>query len=96
MRANVERVAGDRTRLAAGLGDAGWRVGPSVTNFLLVSFADPPTAAAAAETLLKHGLVPRTFGADHPLAASLRLTVRDAEENQRLIAVARAAAGGGR
>ena len=34
-------------------------------------------AAAAAEGLLRRGLVPRTFPAGHPLAAFLRLTVRD-------------------
>ena len=94
MRANVVRVAAERTRLATGLADAGWVVGPSVTNFLLVTFADPPAAAAAADALLRRGLVPRTFGAHHPLAASLRLTVRDTAENDRLIAAARAAAGG--
>ena len=94
MRANVARVAAERERLAAGLATAGWAVGPSVTNFLLVSFADTPTAAAAADALLRRGLVPRTFGAHHPLAASLRLTVRDAAENDRLIAAALAAGAG--
>ena len=38
---------------------------------------------------MRRGLVPRTFGADHPLAHCLRLTVRDAHENDRLIAAAR-------
>jgi histidinol-phosphate/aromatic aminotransferase/cobyric acid decarboxylase-like protein len=33
--------------------------------------------------------VPRTFGADHPLADCLRLTVRSVEENDRLISAAR-------
>ena len=41
-----------------------------------------------AEALLRRGLVPRTFGAGHPLAGHLRLTVRDPDENDRLIAVA--------
>ncbi|HLQ49705.1 MAG TPA: histidinol-phosphate transaminase [Candidatus Dormibacteraeota bacterium] len=91
MRANVARVEAERERLAAGLAGAGWTVGPSVTNFLLVSFADASAAAAAADALLRRGLVPRTFGAKHPLAASLRLTVRDVAENDRLIAAALAA-----
>jgi histidinol-phosphate/aromatic aminotransferase/cobyric acid decarboxylase-like protein len=91
MRANVARVAAERARLAAGLTDAGWAVGPSVTNFLLVTFAEAAAAAAAADALLRRGLVPRTFGAHHPLAASLRLTVRDTAENDRLIAAAQAA-----
>jgi len=90
MLANVERVTAERARLTAGLTDAGWRVGPSVTNFLLVDFGDAAIAAAAADTLLRHGLVPRTFGADHPLAGSLRLTVRDRPDDDRLVEAARA------
>ena len=66
----------------------GWSVGPSVTNFLLVDFENPERAAAAAEGLLARGLVPRTFGAGHPLAGHLRLTVRDPDENDRLIEAA--------
>jgi histidinol-phosphate aminotransferase len=89
MAANVERVEQERARLARGLTAAGWRVGPSVTNFLLVRFDAPEDAARAAERLLRRGLVPRTFGAGHPLADSLRLTVRDAAENDRLIEAAR-------
>jgi histidinol-phosphate aminotransferase len=91
MHENRERVERERDRLAAGLIEAGWRVGPSVTNFLLVRFSDPAAAATAAGTLLRNGLVPRTFGAGHPLADSLRLTVRDTEENDRLIRAARTA-----
>ena len=93
MRANVARVAVERERLSHALSDAGWTVGPSVTNFLLVTFADPAAAATAAGALLRRGLVPRTFPAGHPLGNSLRLTVRDAAENDRLIAAARDAAG---
>ena len=37
----VERVERERARLAAGLAQAGWRPGPSVTNFLLVGFDSP-------------------------------------------------------
>jgi histidinol-phosphate aminotransferase len=95
MRANVAHVAAERQRLSRELADAGWAVGPSVTNFLLVTFASPAAAAAAADALLRRGLVPRTFPAGHPLADSLRLTVRDARENDRLIAVARDAATAG-
>jgi histidinol-phosphate aminotransferase len=85
---NLARVEHERTRLAASLGEAGWRVGPSVTNFVLVDLGSPERAGAVAEALLSHGLVPRTFGAAHPLAAYLRLTVRDPDENDQLIAVA--------
>ena len=85
---NLARVAGERTRLRDALLALGWSVGPSVTNFLLVDFGSVERAATVAEALLSAGLVPRTFGAGHPLADHLRLTVRDPLENDRLIAVA--------
>jgi len=90
--ANLGRVAHERTRLSEALRELGWSVGPSVTNFLLVDFGSVERAAAVGERLLAHGLVPRTFGANHPLADHLRLTVRDPHENDRLIAAAAALA----
>ncbi len=87
---NVARVVAERTRLRAALRDAGWAAGESVTNFLLVGFADAARAEAVADGLLRRGLVPRTFPAGHPLADHLRLTVRDASQNDRLIAAAQA------
>jgi histidinol-phosphate aminotransferase len=86
---NLARVEHERDRLAEALSAAGWTVGPSVTNFLLVDFGSAERAAATAEGLLARGLVPRTFPAGHPLAAYLRLTVRDRHENDRLIEAAR-------
>ena len=47
--------------------------------------AHPSGRRAVAEALLRRGLVPRTFPAGHVLAGSLRLTVRDPDENDRLI-----------
>lgn len=88
--ANLERVARERDRLADSLRGIGWSVGPSVTNFLLVAFGSPETAATVAEGLLARGLVPRTFPAGHPLADHLRLTVRAPDENGRFIQAARA------
>ena len=88
--ANLTRVEVERARLAEGLRAAGWQPEPSVANFLLVPFADRDRAATIAESLLKEGLVPRTFPADHPLANCLRLTVRDRTENDRLLGAARA------
>jgi len=88
--ANVERVERERERLRHELTAAGWSVGPSVTNFLLVDFGSTERAGVTAEGLLRHGLVPRTFGAGHPLADHLRLTVRDTDENDRLISAAQA------
>jgi len=83
--ANLARVERERARLAEGLSAAGWSIGPSVTNFLLADFGTPERAAATAEGLLARGLVPRTFGAGHVLARYLRVTVRDPDENDRLI-----------
>lgn len=91
--ANVARVIAERSRLQAALREAGWSVGESVTNFLLVRFPDAAGAGAAAEAMLRAGLVPRTFPEGHPLADHLRLTVRDPEQDDRLIAVARAVGG---
>ncbi len=89
LEANLARVERERERLAEGLRGAAWQVGPSVTNFLLAGLGSPGRASRTAEALLRRGLVPRTFGADHPLADHLRVTVRDATENDRLIRAAR-------
>lgn len=87
--ANLDRVSRERERLAAGLSAIGWVVGPSVTNFLLVDFGSSARAGRIAEGLLRRGLVPRTFGNRHHLAAHLRLTIRDRDGDDRLIAAAR-------
>jgi len=87
---NVARVSAERERLIPALTDAGWSVGPSVTNFLLVDLKSVDRASAAAEALLQRGLVPRTFPDTHPLADHLRLTVRSPEQNDRLIEAVRA------
>jgi histidinol-phosphate aminotransferase len=84
----VEEVTAERARFAAGLTDAGWAVHPSATNFVLVSFATPAAADVVAEALLHRGLIPRTFPAGHPLDHCLRLTVRNREQDDRLIAAA--------
>ena len=86
---NVARVESERRRLGDALTALGWRVGPSVTNFLLVDLGSAGRAGAVAEGLLARGLVPRTFGAGHPLVGHLRLTVRATDENDRLIDAAR-------
>lgn len=85
----VDEVRAERERFAAALTDAGWTVHPSSTNFVLVSFDSPDAADAVAEGLLARGLIPRTFPADHPLDHCIRLTVRNREQDDRLIAAAR-------
>jgi histidinol-phosphate aminotransferase len=88
LEANLARVETERTRLTDGLRAIGWSIGPSVTNFVLVDLGSAERAAAVATGLLERGLVPRTFGSGHPLAAYLRLTVRAQHENDRLVAAA--------
>ncbi len=87
----VAAVERERGRLIAGLRELGWAVGPSVTNFVLVDLGSPVRAGAVAATLLRRGIVPRTFDAGHPLAGFLRFTVRDAPGNDRLVEAAREA-----
>jgi len=85
LRDNVSRVSAERARLAAAFATLGTPSSPSVANFLLVGFGDRERANVAADGLLRRGLVPRTFGAGHPLADHLRFTVRAPAENDRLI-----------
>jgi histidinol-phosphate aminotransferase len=89
MRENVERVERERPRLAAALAEVGWDPQPSVTNFLLLDLSTAERSEAAANALMARGLVPRTFGHGHPLAHCLRVTVRNPDEDDRLIAAAR-------
>lgn len=89
VRADLARVADERPFLVDELTRAGWTVYPSVTNFVLVDLATPERAGRVAEGMLRRGLVPRTFGAGHPLVAMMRLTIRDREGNERLVAAAR-------
>lgn len=88
MRANVERVERERPRLVAGLEAAGFRPQPSVTNFILLDLVTPERAEAAGLALMRRGLVPRTFGHAHPLSSCLRVTVRNPDEDDRLVAAA--------
>ncbi len=85
MRANVRRVLEQREPLADGLREVGATVYPSVTNFLLTGWGSPETAQAAYDHLETRGMVVRNL-AHHPLLPGhLRITVRSAEENARLI-----------
>ena len=55
-------------------------ISSSAANFLLVRAGD-----GAAAWLLHRGLVVRTFPSGSPLAAYMRITVRTAEQNARLV-----------
>ena len=80
-RARLEEIVRQRERMASALSAAGWRVLPSLTNFLLVR---PPDAPATAASLLRHGLAVREY-VSGPLAGWLRITARSAAENDRLL-----------
>jgi histidinol-phosphate aminotransferase len=84
----VEAIAAERERFIGRLREAGWDPQPSTTNFVLVTFGSPGEAEAVAEGLLSRGIIPRTFGEGHPLAHCLRLTVRNEEQDDRLVEAA--------
>jgi histidinol-phosphate aminotransferase len=86
MREHVRQVVEQREPLAAGLRALGAGVDPSVTNFLLTAWSGPEEARSAAAWLEARGMVVRNY-ADHPvLPGHLRVTVRTAEQNERLLA----------
>ena len=87
--ARVAEISAERERFTAALHAAGWSPQPSTTNFVLVAFASPAAADIVAEALLRKGLIPRTFPSGHPLDHCIRLTVRNREQDDRLIAAAR-------
>jgi histidinol-phosphate aminotransferase len=89
----VETITAERGRFIAALREAGWDAKDSVTNFVLVEFDSPATADSVAESLLSRGLIPRTFPSGHPLDHCIRLTVRNRDQDDRLVAAARELAG---
>jgi histidinol dehydrogenase len=80
MRERVSRIVAWRETLSRNLSRLGLPVHPSASNFLLVHTGD-----GAASWLLRRGLVVRTFPSGSPLAEFIRITVRTAEENARLV-----------
>ena len=85
--ANAAALSAERDWLAAELTAKGWLCHPAFCNFVLVRVGDHDAAEKAAEGLLSHGIVPRTFGPANPLRGHLRLTVRSRPENERLLEV---------
>jgi histidinol-phosphate aminotransferase len=97
MRAHVAAIVAEREPFANALRAVGAHVYPSVTNFLLTRWPDPVIAQAVYEWLEAGGIVVRNF-ARHPLIPGhLRITVRTADQNARLLAALAAwrASGGG-
>jgi len=84
MRARVRALLLLRQRLAADIEALDMPVQVGAANFLLVSC--PPGLAPA---LAARGLVVRTFPVGSPLHGWMRITVRAAEENGRLVAALR-------
>jgi len=86
-RARLTEIVAQRERLASAFGDLGWRVLPSLANFLLVR---PPDAHAIAAALLRRGMAVRSYPSG-PLRDWLRITVRGPAENDRLLEALRSA-----
>ena len=80
MRERVSRIVASRDTLFSEITGLDLPVHPSAANFLLVQ-----TGEGAASWLLRRGLVVRTFPKGSPLAGFLRITVRTAQENARLV-----------
>jgi histidinol-phosphate aminotransferase len=83
-RARHRMLVAERARLAETLESKGWRVLPSVTNFVLVQPPADPTVLA--DRLAQRGLIVRAYPIGHPLGAWLRIGARAPEENHRLLA----------
>jgi histidinol-phosphate aminotransferase len=83
MQETVATVVELRDELEDSLGALGFRVLPSLTNFVLCEVG--AYAHSLAEKLMGDGLVVRKFPADGPLANYLRFTVRSAAAQSRLI-----------
>jgi len=80
MRRRVAQITQARDALRTALAELHLQVRPSVANFLLVRAGEGSAAA-----LLRHGLVVRTFPVGSPLSGFIRITVRTAEANIRLV-----------
>lgn len=80
------RIRAERSRVAAGLAEAGYRCYPSETNFVLFHCGDRD-AGAVFQALLDGGvLVKNLSGADPALAGCLRVTIGAPEENDQFLA----------
>lgn len=88
--ARVQATIAERERFAGELRAIGIEPLPSVTNFLLLRIGSFEAAESLTEALQRGGVVPRFFGPSHPLAGYIRVTVRGQEQDDRLIALAKA------
>ncbi len=86
MQANVAAVIAQREPFADALWECGAHVYPSVTNFVLTRWESPAVAQSVYDWLEAHGMVVRNFSQHPLLPGHLRITIRTAEENARLLA----------
>ncbi|MEE8331782.1 MAG: histidinol-phosphate transaminase [Acidimicrobiia bacterium] len=84
MDGTVAALIASRQQLGTDLGELGWRVLPSHTNFLLCEVGN--TAFELADRTLHRGMIMRTFP-DGPLVDYIRVSVRSPEENAKLLEV---------
>jgi len=83
LRQRVAAIVAERERLTAELERRGWRVLPSVGNFVL---AQPPRPAAeTAAWLQQGGLIVRSYSGHPRMKDWLRLSVRSPDEDDRLL-----------
>jgi histidinol-phosphate aminotransferase len=87
----IEEIVGERRRLASTLSALGCDVLDGLGNF--VTFR-PPDAAGLAESLLRRGLVVRSYTSG-PMTGWLRVTARARDENELLIGALRTLLGEG-
>jgi histidinol-phosphate aminotransferase len=86
MQARVAALVAERAPFAAALREQGAHVYPSVTNFLLTRWGDAATAQSVYDWLEARGLVVRNFAHHTLIPGHLRITVRTADQNARLVA----------
>ncbi|MDO5086285.1 MAG: histidinol-phosphate transaminase [Comamonadaceae bacterium] len=90
MRASVQRLRAERERVRAQLGQQGWRVAPSQTNFLFVDTRQ--NSVDVAERLLRaHGIIVKAWR-EPGYEQFLRVTIGMPPENNRFLDAMRALA----
>lgn len=85
MQSRVAAIVAEREPLANALRAIGAHVYPSVTNFLLTRWGDAATAQGVYDWLETQGMVVRNFSHHRLIPGHLRITVRAAAENARLL-----------
>ncbi|MHC4552027.1 MAG: histidinol-phosphate transaminase [Planctomycetota bacterium] len=85
LKANVEKIKAERTRLTQELTTLGFEVNPSQTNFLLARCLESCNAKEIHEALTKQNIFIRYFSLDG-LTDKLRITVGTPEQNDLVLA----------